>query len=112
MAKFLKQIFSHGSTILGASSKIPTTNQLVFPESKLETYIIDMFLGHGRTLTNPCPECGCDCCRVLTGQDSSNEGHCVEWQEWREWLDELCAELDAAQAEEGFVNSDATKRLA
>jgi len=110
MAKFFKQIFSRGSTILGASSRTPTTNQMLSTESKLETYMIDMFLGHGRTLENPCPECGCDCCRVATGQDSSNEGHCVEWREWRQWLDGLCAELDAAQAEEGLDNSDATRR--
>ena len=105
-------MLSRGSALLGITSATPTIDQLVSSESKVETYMIDMFLGHGRNLKNPCPKCGCDCCRVLTGEDSSDEGHCDEWREWREWFEGMCVELDAAQAEEGFVNLDVTKGLA
>lgn len=95
MAAFLKQILSRGSALLGLS-KTNTIDKLVSSENKIEKHFIDMFLGHGTTLSNSCPDCGCDCCRVLTGEDSIYEGHCDEWRESREWMEDMCADLDAA----------------
>jgi hypothetical protein len=104
MTTFLTNVLSRGAAYLGLTDKIPPTiSQLVSPKSSLEGYFVDMFLGHSKTRTTPCKICGCDCCRVLTGEDPRYEGHCDEWRDCRRWIEEMCAELDAVRAEEGFV---------
>jgi len=104
MKAFLTNVLSRAAAYLGLKDEIsPSISHLVSPGSPVEEYVVDILLGHGKTHANPCKSCGCDCCRVLNGEDPRYEGHCDEWRDCRRWIEEMYAELQAAQAEEGSV---------